>query len=1850
MAAMSSAQRPQSALTLLLAIGLLCGQFASPASAQQPPFTGVAADEARPSGAPSAGENRLGQNALSADGRYIVFDSERTLLPGDTNGAPDVFLRDRHTGALTKISVGLNGQEADGGSGSASISRNGRHIVYSSCASNLIENDTFESCDIFVHDRQLGTTVRVNELATGEAGYPWGWENSVSVSADGRFVAFVAAFSSQPVGGFEVWLRDRDSDADGEFDEPGEWATTRISQSTIAGEHFSTALEAAISADGRWVAYTINQSDGASTYVGMRLLLHDRSTGTTVRVDRPFTGDGNSWSATPNFSDSGELVYRTSVQNLVPEDTSSDYDVFVVNLATLAHSRIRQTHDADPYFEAYYPAISADGRYVAYLGFNYGSSRVDTFVVDRVTGASQTISQTTSGEPDPFWNFYFPSIAADGTAIAFRGTSAILVNGAGADGIFVSSAVSMSPSTIDAALEFGTYTFDVNVPAGVAWTLDWDALNGLGNVTPTSGNGPATVEVAVFSNNTGEDRTHTIALGSQQIVIHQDVAPTPSHVTPYSGPLTGGTEVVIHGYGFREGASVTFGNEAATNVAWVSDSELTATSPPHAVADWVHVTVTNPNGMSGEAVYAFRYEDTTPPELTPTFTGTLGANGWYTSDLQVEWTVVDNESEVWDSNCPPLVQTTDIGPVWIQCSASSDGGTSEASVQIKRDTVAPTITIASPVTQTYAPGQVVALSFTCGDATSGVATCSANQSGTLSTSAYGPNTFTVTAVDYAGHATTSSVNYTVDRVTPVITWPTPAPIVFGTPLSEIQLNATAPMQGSFGYYPGYEEVLPPGTHTLTVEFGPLDTTSYTNATATVTLIVKAIPAITWPNPAAILSGAALSTTELNASTTVPGTFAYSPAAGTVLAIGTHTLTTTFTPADPLHHTSATKTVTLNVKGTPVITWADPASRQYPVVLSATQLNATASVPGTFAYTPPLSWGDLNVGVHTLSVTFTPTNQAHYTTATKTVQFEVVKGTPTITWPYIENLTYGWPLGPAQLNATYSAAGGGTLVYAPPAGTVLNAGTHTLSVTFIPNQPNNYHQATATKTLIVGKQSASVSWDWPAAIEWGTPLGPQQLNATSPVPGTFHYYQPAGTILDVGQHWLSVSFTPDNSANYDTGSSYVSITVHTAQPVITWPNPAPIVYGTSLSVIQNATANVPGSFYYPPGSGEQPLPVGTHTRYVTFTPTDQAHYGTASKSVTLIVEKRTPIITWNQPSAITYGTALGGSQLNATADVINGAFAYSPAPGTVLEPGDDQTLTVTYNMGSPNYNVATATVTIDVAKVTPAITWGNPEAIVYGMALSGTQLNASATVPGTFTYSPDAAAILPAGVHTLTTTFTPQDQEHYAVSTRTVTLTVNKATPAISWATPAAITYGTAIGATQLNATTAAAGAMVYSPASGTILNAGTRSLGVVFTPEDTANYHSASANVSLQVQMAVPEITWGDPAAITYPTPLSTTQLNATATLPGTMSYNEPLGNVLGSGTYTLRAMFSPTDSTNYVPAIKDVTLVVLKATPVITWNPANITYPATVTAQLNATADVGGSFAYSPAAGTVLPAGTHTLSVTFTPSHPFYNAATTTRSIVVAKATPVVSWGNKAPITYGTALTSTQLNATANVPGTFAYSPAGGAVLGAGTQPLSVTFMPTDAANYNTATGSQTIVVTPKALTVTTVNASKVYGQALPAFTISGAGFVNGDTVASLTGAPSFSTSAIATSAPGNYSVTPSGVASANYGITFAAGTLTISKADTTTTLTANPSPSNKNQTVVLTATVAAAAPGAGTPTGTVQFRDNGTLIGTATLVNGVATLNKSFNSRGSHPLTATYVASTNFNSSVGAKTHQVN
>ncbi|MBI4200733.1 MAG: PD40 domain-containing protein, partial [Chloroflexi bacterium] len=198
-----------------------------------------------------------GEPSISADGRFVAFWSQATnLVPGDTNGTADIFLRDWQGGATNIVSLSSSGAQGNGGSGGPSMSTDTRFIAFHSYASNLVAGDTNNVQDVFVHDRQTGATSRVSVSTAVVQG------NQASVnptiSADGRFVAF-GSYASNLVAGDtnnvqDVFVHDRQT---------GE--TTRASVSTAGAQGFNASGFPAISVDGRFVAF---QSDSFNLVAG----------------------------------------------------------------------------------------------------------------------------------------------------------------------------------------------------------------------------------------------------------------------------------------------------------------------------------------------------------------------------------------------------------------------------------------------------------------------------------------------------------------------------------------------------------------------------------------------------------------------------------------------------------------------------------------------------------------------------------------------------------------------------------------------------------------------------------------------------------------------------------------------------------------------------------------------------------------------------------------------------------------------------------------------------------------------------------------------------------------------------------------------------------------------------------------------------------------------------------------------------------------------------------------------------------------------------------------------------------------------------------------------------------------------------------------------------------------------------------------------------------------------------------------------------------------------------------------------------------------------------------------------
>jgi Tol biopolymer transport system component len=272
-----------------------------------------------------------GQPAISADGRFVAFTSSASnLVRGDTNGRVDVFVRDRRTGQTRRVSVSSGGRQANGDSESPAITAHGRYVVFATNASTLVPGDTNGLEDIFVRDRGTGRTERVSVASTGaqSSGSPThSGSNAPVVSAHGRFVAFHSDASNLVPAdtntAFDIFLRDRLTH------------TTRRVSVGDAGEQANaeTLGPAAISAGGRYVAFA---SLATNLVAGDRngitdVFIRDRVARTTRLASLSSAGrqgTDSSWPAA--FStDARHLVFSSWAGDLVAHDRSPGPDVFV---------------------------------------------------------------------------------------------------------------------------------------------------------------------------------------------------------------------------------------------------------------------------------------------------------------------------------------------------------------------------------------------------------------------------------------------------------------------------------------------------------------------------------------------------------------------------------------------------------------------------------------------------------------------------------------------------------------------------------------------------------------------------------------------------------------------------------------------------------------------------------------------------------------------------------------------------------------------------------------------------------------------------------------------------------------------------------------------------------------------------------------------------------------------------------------------------------------------------------------------------------------------------------------------------------------------------------------------------------------------------------------------------------------------------------------------------------------------------------------------------------------------------------------------------------------------------------
>ncbi|HCH5773729.1 TPA: PxKF domain-containing protein [Vibrio parahaemolyticus] len=388
-------------------------------------------------------------NHISADNRYVVFSSVASNLVGEFNGYAQIYLYDREDGSKSIISrLGVGGDLGNGGSAQPSISADGRYVVFQSNATNLVDEDTNGYLtDIFVYDRQEESFEIVSRASSvgndlGQQGS--GFSSNPSISGDGRYVSF-ASFSNDLVdedtngSNSDVFVYDRQN-------ETIEIVSRASSVGSVIGEQGSSgSFLPVISSDGRYVAFMspspnlVENDTNGSTDV----FVYDRQDEILDRIDSEFGAQPNHNSYDPSISADGRYVaFRSFATNLSSTDANGyRQDVFVydrqtgvVELVSRASS-VGGASGEQSNRSSFEPSISADGRYVAFrseatnlVDPDLNGAAADVYVYDRIMETLELVSADESGVQGDSTSLE-PSLSPDGSVVMFASYAANFVSG-----------------------------------------------------------------------------------------------------------------------------------------------------------------------------------------------------------------------------------------------------------------------------------------------------------------------------------------------------------------------------------------------------------------------------------------------------------------------------------------------------------------------------------------------------------------------------------------------------------------------------------------------------------------------------------------------------------------------------------------------------------------------------------------------------------------------------------------------------------------------------------------------------------------------------------------------------------------------------------------------------------------------------------------------------------------------------------------------------------------------------------------------------------------------------------------------------------------------------------------------------------------------------------------------------------------------------------------------------------------------------------------------------------------------------------------------------------------------------
>ena len=279
----------------------------------------------RSNGGEANGSSTL--QGISSNGRLVVFTSiASNLVPGDSNGVGDVFVKNRKSGKTTRVSRRSNGAQGNGVSLFAAISPNGRYVTFASAATNLVPNDSNGVLDIFVHDRKNKKTRRVSVASNGAQANSSSQFSDVSNNGIVSFASFASNLVNNDTNAF--W--------DGFVHNLKNGNTRRVTVSSAGAQgngHSAIFGVPTISANGDRIAFDSQASTlvAGDTNANLDTFLHDRSSQTTRRVSVRFDGtQGNTAAVAGHVSSNGKFVsFLSNSTNLVGGDTNALIDSFI---------------------------------------------------------------------------------------------------------------------------------------------------------------------------------------------------------------------------------------------------------------------------------------------------------------------------------------------------------------------------------------------------------------------------------------------------------------------------------------------------------------------------------------------------------------------------------------------------------------------------------------------------------------------------------------------------------------------------------------------------------------------------------------------------------------------------------------------------------------------------------------------------------------------------------------------------------------------------------------------------------------------------------------------------------------------------------------------------------------------------------------------------------------------------------------------------------------------------------------------------------------------------------------------------------------------------------------------------------------------------------------------------------------------------------------------------------------------------------------------------------------------------------------------------------------------------------